>query len=421
MAVDMSTFWSDWGVACGNQVADNWYDTFKGLKMIDDTIVYNFQEFIKWNNEYWGENYNRYTFFKAYNGIDPNIIDEKTFYQNIDDVNIWDFKTFYEIAPSYFPANCNPTPPVNKFIIAYKNTQIPYISFDGINWNEITIDTLGNYTASVGCNAKNSQYYLMGGQNNVIRYDINNDVWENFGTTITLHDLAYDPDNGKFIGLTRGVTTNNIHISSDNGQSWTTYSSGSQFDCIGYSEGYLRYYASVNGASNKRVSTSSDGITWAAQITSAGAAATYDGRYYDSVDVNGNILFVPSAPVTGNKFYFIQTNDFSTWNTYEYSTNSDLRGGTFNNTNDKLVFMGEANKQSLIGGDVSLLSASNAPITYQYTDIAYFQFGDIFVAGTRASDVADTNKKLLYSTSNGLNWVKVDGITGNFSNILVIE
>lgn len=102
MPIDMNSFWSDWGVDCGNQSSNNWYNTFNGLKMSDGYVCGNFKDFLNWNNLSWGTFDSRYTFFKNFNNIDPLIIDEKTFYENTSDPGIYDFKTFYEIAPSYY-------------------------------------------------------------------------------------------------------------------------------------------------------------------------------------------------------------------------------------------------------------------------------------------------------------------------------
>jgi len=419
MPVEMNTFWSDWGVACGNQSANNWYDCFYGLKMIDDEYCYNFQDFLKWNSNYWGESFNRYSFFKQYENIDPNILSERTFYQNTDDTNIFDFKTFYEYAPQYFPANC--TPPVgNKFVLAYKNTNKPFISFDGINWNEITI-SLGDYNASRNCNVKGSIYVWMGGTSNVIRYNTVNDVWENFGVSFTIHDIAWNPDNNELIGITRDTTTNNVHISSDYGETWNTYSSSGMFDCIGYSEGNLKYYASVKGAGNKRVWTSSNGITWIPSITSTGNAITYDGRYFDSIDINGDIVFVPSSPITsGTKSYLLKTNNLGTWSQYEYVLNSDMRIAAFNPTNDAMIAMGNSLYNNVFN-TYDVLNVSSAPTTYSYSDCVYFNNGSVFIAVTSSADISDVNKRILYSLDDGDNWIKVDCTTDNYTNLLVIE
>jgi hypothetical protein len=419
MSVDMNTFWTDWGVSCGNQSANNFYDCFYGLTMTDGFVCANLQDFLDWNSVYWDTPYNRYSFFKDYENVDSNIIDEHTFYQNTSDVNIWDFKTFYEIAPSYFPANCYIPPVVNQFILAYRNNNKPLISNDGINWNEITI-SLGNYTAFPNCKATSGDIHLMGGSSNMIRYTISTDTWENFGTTYHIQDLAYNSDTGEFIGITRDTVTNNVHISSDNGETWTTYSSGIKFDCIGYSQGNLKYYASINNAPNsKRVATSSNGITWLALTTSGGGAATTSSKYFTSIDVYGDIYFIPNKPTSGSR-YILTTNDFSTWGEIVETNNTDWRVVATDGVNDVVVIMGEASFNSSWKTMTSLANSS-APTTYQYTDVAYFYPNLVWVTGTRASDFADTNKKLLYSNDDGSTWNKIDGTTGTYSNILVIQ
>ena len=409
--INMSQFWDDWGVACGNQNANNWYDCFYGLTFGDGFVCANATDFFN------HVGYSRYDFWRSYDGIDS----EYDFYRNTDDPNIYDFKTFYEYAPSYFPANCNID--TSKFIIAFRNNSQPYKSYDGINWELINIDILSSYVASVNCNAtKPGAYTLMGGANNVIRYNWGSDTWENFPQSITIVDMAYNPDTDEFIGISRDTTTNNIHISSDYGETWTTYSSiTNQLDCIGYSPGLSKYYASNKTVGGKRISTSSDGITWIPIITNVGGgAATYDGRYYDSIDVNGDIIFIPSRPATGSDAWFIKTSDLVTFNNISYSFNSDLRNGAYNVTNDIQVYMGEVNRQNLFGDVQGGLTISNAPTTYQYTDVKYYSYGNIMVVGTRTSALADVDKRILYSTDNGANWTKVDA-SGVISNILVIE
>lgn len=406
--ISMNSFWSDLGVSCGNQNANNWYDCFYGLTFSDGFVCANATDFFNHLG------YSRYEFFKSYNGID----NEYEFYKNTDDVNIYDFKTFYEYAPSYIPSNCS-NPPNTKFIIAYRNGSTPYRSEDGINWTTITTNSMSDYLVNTNCNAKSNVYYLMGGTNNVIRYNMVNNTWTNFVTTITLNDLAYNSDTDEFIGITRNASTNNVHISSDNGQSWTTYSSGLLFDCIGYSNNNYLYYVSRTDVGGKRVATSPDGITWTSKTVAGGGFASSDNKYFDSIDVNGDIIFIPSSATTGSK-YFIETSDLVNFNVYAYNDNINLRVGTYNPNNSKQAYLGETNAVGL-HGSVNGLVQSNAPTTYQYTDVEYFNNADIMVAGTRTSDINDTNRKLLYSLDNGLTWVKIDDTTGNISNILTIE
>lgn len=105
MSVDITVFWSELSVGSGNKNANNWYDVWNGIVMTDGYVCKNIGDVLNWNNivSQGTLNYNRYTFFKDYNNVDVNIVDEFTFYQNTSDINIYDFKTFYENAAQYFP------------------------------------------------------------------------------------------------------------------------------------------------------------------------------------------------------------------------------------------------------------------------------------------------------------------------------
>lgn len=308
----------------------------------------------------------------------------------------------------------------NRYLIAIGDRA--YKSYNGKNWFEISIDNLTNKASANNCNAQNGTYYLMGGSANIIRYDKVNQIWENFEQTgKVFSDLAYDPDNDLFIGIRRDTATNNVYISTDNGETWTTSTSSPslQFDSIGYSVNLGLYYATVKGAGARRVRRSTDGLTWNLSTTSTGGAETYNGSYFDSVEVGDDIWFIPGAPTAGNA-WFLKTDDLVTWNQYEFIGNSNFRNASVVPDGDAVVIMGESSKES-VWKSLPGIAVSNAPTTYQYTDNAYFGFGEVFVAVTRSSDFADSNKKILYSTDDGENWTKVNNTPGIFSNLLVIE
>jgi hypothetical protein len=107
MPVNMNTFWSDLGVIGGVSGATNQYDLFNGL-IFDDGFVSSSQyDFFQHLNT------NRYEFFKSYNSVDPNIVDEYTFFQNTSDPNIYNFNTFYTYAAEFIystPVTPTPTP-----------------------------------------------------------------------------------------------------------------------------------------------------------------------------------------------------------------------------------------------------------------------------------------------------------------------
>lgn len=105
MPVLMNTFWSNLGVVSGNTSATNQYDLWKGITFNDGFVCASQYDFFTHLGT------NRYEFFKSYNSVDSNIVDETTFYQNTIDPDIWDYKTFYENAGQYIVAPAvSPTP-----------------------------------------------------------------------------------------------------------------------------------------------------------------------------------------------------------------------------------------------------------------------------------------------------------------------
>jgi len=407
--ITMSSFWTDLGVTCGNQNANNWYDCFYGITFGDGFVCANATDFFDHLL------YNRYDFFLSYIGIDS----EYDFYKNTDDPNIYNFLTFYEYAPSYFPANCGVA---NNFVIAFRNNSSPYKSFDGINWTTITTDALSDYSVNANCSAsKPGSFTLMGGNTNVIRYNWGSDTWENFTTIINIQDMAYDSDNDLFIGITREVTTNQIHISTDDGETWTTTTSvGNYFDCIGYSYNQGKYYAANRTTNGKRVMTSTNGTAWTGITSATGAAATTDAKYLNCIEFEDhNIYFIPAAPTSGDE-WIIQTADLMAFTQSSTAFGSDWKSVGFDKGGDNVVMLGETTTPGA-WETIPSLAISSAPQTYQYTDAKYFTTGNVFIAGTRAASLPNASKKILYSTDDGNNWIQVSGTTGNISNILVIE
>ena len=105
--INLSTFFSGLGITGGNTKATNFYEFWKGIVMNGDTEINNITEFMSYLRT------NRYEFFKSLNSDYPEVIDETSFYSNIDDVRIYDFKTFYTYAGEYFggtPVTPTPTP-----------------------------------------------------------------------------------------------------------------------------------------------------------------------------------------------------------------------------------------------------------------------------------------------------------------------
>jgi len=119
MPVLMNTFWSDLGVVGGNTSATNQYDLWKGITFNDGFVCASQYDFFTHLGT------NRYEFFKSYNSVDSNIVDETTFYQNTSDSNIYDYKTFYEYAAQYLIPSITPTPTPS---ITPTNTPTPSIT-----------------------------------------------------------------------------------------------------------------------------------------------------------------------------------------------------------------------------------------------------------------------------------------------------
>lgn len=104
MSINLSTFWTTWGVSSGDTTSTNQYDFWRGLIMNDGTIINSQYDFFKWNNT------TRYQFFNNLNSTYPEIWDETTFYQNTNDPRIYDAKTFYTYAAESLPGG-GPVPP----------------------------------------------------------------------------------------------------------------------------------------------------------------------------------------------------------------------------------------------------------------------------------------------------------------------
>jgi len=101
--INLTTFFTSLGIVSGNTQATNFYDFWYGIEFSGGTITYNITDFMT----YLGTN--RYEFFKSLNSDYPEVIDEYTFYQNIDDVRIYDFFTFYTYAGEYLGGSPSPT------------------------------------------------------------------------------------------------------------------------------------------------------------------------------------------------------------------------------------------------------------------------------------------------------------------------
>ena len=105
--INLTTFFTSLGITGGNTQATNFYDFWKGIIMNGDTEINNITEFMT----YLGTT--RYEFFHSLESTYPNVFNEYTFYQNIDDPRIYDFSTFYTYGGEYLggtPVTPTPTP-----------------------------------------------------------------------------------------------------------------------------------------------------------------------------------------------------------------------------------------------------------------------------------------------------------------------
>jgi len=153
MPVNMNTFWSDLGVVGGVSGATNQYDLYNGL-IFDDGFVsssqYDFFNHLGTNS---------YEFFKSYNSVDPNIVDQYTFFQNTSDPNIVDQYTFYTYAGQYLSGG-TPTP---EPISALGGT-ITTITADTKVYKVHTFLSGGTFdVTSLGTTSGQVEYLLVGG------------------------------------------------------------------------------------------------------------------------------------------------------------------------------------------------------------------------------------------------------------------
>ena len=105
MSINLSTFWTTWGVSSGDTSSTNQYDFWRGIIMDDNTQLSSQYDFFKYNNT------TRYEFFNNLNSTYPEVWDEYTFYQNTNDARIYNFDTFYTYAAESLPGGGPPPAP----------------------------------------------------------------------------------------------------------------------------------------------------------------------------------------------------------------------------------------------------------------------------------------------------------------------
>lgn len=105
MAIDLTTFWSEWDVVSGNTQATNQYEFWKGIVMTNGQVLDSQFDFFTYHNT------TRYEWFKNLQSTYPEVYDEYTFYRNTSDNRIYDYRTFYEFGGQYLvPIIITPTP-----------------------------------------------------------------------------------------------------------------------------------------------------------------------------------------------------------------------------------------------------------------------------------------------------------------------
>lgn len=105
--INLTTFFTSLGITGGNTQATNFYEFWYGIEFSSGTITYNITDFMTHLGT------TRYEFFHSLNSEYPDVIDETSFYSNIDDNRIYDFSTFYIYAGEFLrgtPVTPTPTP-----------------------------------------------------------------------------------------------------------------------------------------------------------------------------------------------------------------------------------------------------------------------------------------------------------------------
>jgi len=148
MSINLSTFWTTWGVSSGDTSSTNQYDFWRGLIMTGGTRMNSQYDFFKFNNT------TRYEFFKNLNSTYPEVWDETTFYQNTNDARIYDYNTFYTYAAQSLPGGGvtptptptptpNPTPTPTPTPLSGSISPISAITF-----NNVTLSGSSNYVGA---------------------------------------------------------------------------------------------------------------------------------------------------------------------------------------------------------------------------------------------------------------------------------
>lgn len=152
MSIDLSTFWTTWGVYSGDTSSTNQYDFWRGMIMDDDTQLSSQFDFFTYNNT------TRYQFFKNLNNTYPEVWDETTFYQNTNDARIFDYNTFYTYAAESLPGGVTPGP------MNASGGTVTQITEGSTTYNVHTFTSSGTFTVnSLGTSTGQVEYLVLGG------------------------------------------------------------------------------------------------------------------------------------------------------------------------------------------------------------------------------------------------------------------
>ena len=152
MSINLSTFWTTWGVSSGDTSSTNQYDFWRGLIMTGGTRMNSQYDFFTFNNT------TRYQFFKNLNSTYPEVWDEYTFYQNTNDARIYDFNTFYQYAAQSLPGGVTPAP------MNASGGTVTQITDGGFTYNVHTFTSNGTFTVNtLGTSPSNFEYLIVGG------------------------------------------------------------------------------------------------------------------------------------------------------------------------------------------------------------------------------------------------------------------
>lgn len=208
--INLTTFFSGLGITGGNTQATNFYDFWNGIEFSGGTITYNITDFMT----YLGTN--RYDFFTSLTSDYPEVIDEYTFYQNINDVRIYDFLTFYTYAGEYFGGTpVTPTPTNTPTITPTPTpTYTPYVSPNPrySNIAEFVLIATGSTIPAAGQIVFNNANACFSPQTTIMRISYTDRLGNNVETKVKSYTGA--------TGSTQLITTQWSNMGSVNGPSF---------------------------------------------------------------------------------------------------------------------------------------------------------------------------------------------------------